>query len=202
MQRFTIALLTSLLTFIVGTTCSTISRTYLFPTWKGVEKLCGNSRIENPLCNYSSDLHEVPTVDLITLLKNPEQYDRKIVRVRGRFFSYVDDPFKSFLAEPTYTVKEEEGIGAGYWDWNISKKLCEFIDLNAPESNQADVVLIIQFIDCRKCSNSPFKQVMTILHVEQMSAIPFEHSTPFEIPPLPKRQHASGHCFWSDGNQY
>jgi hypothetical protein len=180
-------------------------------TWQDEESSCGKPRrvftnseptiIDNPLCNYSPDLREVPTISFSELEQNKNFYDDKIVRVQGRFFSEPEDPFQSRLYIFSNGSIVGQHVGAGYWNFNISEKLCKFIDLNAPDTNAADVTLIIKFIDASDNPSavefnhgSPF--LMTILDVEEMhTVLPVSMTKPNK-----KRQHKTGHC-WNDNNR-
>lgn len=170
-------------------------------TWQDEESKCGKPKkslfsdelvvIDNPLCSYSADLHEIPTVNYAQLADNPKFYDQKIIRVQGRFYSELEDAFKSRL-KMKLNGHMIPHIRAGYWSLNESVKLCKFIDLNAPDSNRADVTLIIQFLDASDNQsaidhndNSPF--LMIILHVEEMKPV---SSNGNKQP----RKHKNGYC--------
>jgi hypothetical protein len=180
-------------------------RNEVFITWQDEESKCGKPRkslfsdelivIDNPLCNYSADLHEIPTVSYAELTENPKYYDQKIVRVKGRFYSELEDEFNSRLYMKLGNQFAQKHIGAGYWSFNDSAKLCKFIDTNASDTNSADVTLIIQFLDAsdnpsaiEHNDNSPF--LMTILHVEEIKVIlPVNNKSSKE-----PRKHKNGYC--------
>jgi hypothetical protein len=67
--------------------------TGLYVRWQDRHHPCGEPKeisdgdyvvIDNPLCEYSADLIEIPTVSHQRLAQNPGAYDGKIVRVKGR----------------------------------------------------------------------------------------------------------------------
>lgn len=202
-----------------GYTAAFVNAYILFPSlqstvrvrWEDERHRCGVPRkilantdevvIDNPLCKYSSDLAEIPIVTHRELARNPAAYDGEIVRVKGRFDSNLEDPFRSRLNPMPEDGAEPMHIGAGYWSFDVSEILCNFIDRNAAETNSADVTLIIQFIDASDNpsavafnDNSPL--LMTILDVEEMKP----------VLPTPKpqrtvhRHHRNGHC-WNSSNR-
>jgi hypothetical protein len=195
MKKLSRRIAVGLLAFVVGFAITVIARKYFFYlTWQGDIELCNNTEIKNPLCNYSTDLSEIPTVRLSDLVNNPSWYNGKIVRVHSRFYAELEDPFKSYLYEADGSIGKEQLGTIVPWSDDVYRKLCNFIDLNAPESNKADVVVIIRFDDVtdnphRKETDERFD--VAILHTEQMSVIsPDEKSNP-------PRKHKEGHCWVS-----
>jgi len=213
MKRISFGIGAMLLSVIVGIFLTKIARAYfLFSelqneirvTWQDDESSCGKAKIriigdepsiiDNPLCRFSADLSEIPFVNDSELSKNPKFYHMKIIRVQGRFVSELEDEFKSRFYMKREGGFEEQSIGAGYWSHDVSAKLCEFIDVIAPDSNSADVTLIIQFGVIDDPTNKDFNNgspfYMTILHVEKMTAVQSLNATQSKQP----RLHKSGDC--------
>ncbi len=133
--------------FLIGTfSTQYFIKPYFFPTWQGDNDSSCDQEIRNPLCNYSVYLREIPNVSLLELSKNPQKYNDKIIRVQGRYYSELEDYFDSRL----YSISNNE-IGhqtldsIGVWNDKVNQTLCHFIDINASETSQADVTLIVEF---------------------------------------------------------
>ena len=90
-------LLVALLTLADGVASNVIWKGRHVSSWQYADTLCGISDIENPLCLYSSSLHEIPTVEFCSVVHSPEPYDRKIIRIRGTFFGEVGNFFDAYL---------------------------------------------------------------------------------------------------------
>ncbi|MCY7348721.1 MAG: hypothetical protein LH614_21225 [Pyrinomonadaceae bacterium] len=172
-------------------------------TWQDEEYSCGKPSkisfshsdesiiIDNPLCNYSADLHEVPTVSYSELARNPKNYDQKIVRVKGRYqmdFIHSDSWNRNFADSARLYMKSDSPSGErpleynSPWDFDITKKLRNFIELNSPETNSAEVSLIIEFLDVsdnpsvlENTNNNPLQ--MLILHIEEMKPFVVSNKT-------------------------
>ena len=167
-----------LFTVFIGIfTTQSFIKPYLFPTWQGDNDSYCDRDIKNPLCSYSVDLHEIPTVSLPELAKNPQVYDGKVIRVQGRYYSELEDYFESRL----YSLENNE-IGQhvldinGVWNNKVNETLCHFIDINASETNMADVTLVVEFYnasnspkDLKRNNNNPLQ--ITILRVEEMKPV-------------------------------
>lgn len=151
-------------------------------TWQDDEKSCGKPEkslfsdewviIDNPLCSFSLDLHEVPTLELSDFFNNPKLNDGKIIRVKGNYVYNSEDAFKSeFYMQDK--ILGEKHFGMGYWDFKIYNRIGSFFESRKIESKNVDVILIIQLIDVtdnpaafEHNGNTPFN--ITILHIEQM----------------------------------
>ncbi|MDQ4119998.1 MAG: hypothetical protein M3209_00840 [Acidobacteriota bacterium] len=177
MKKVGLWIIAALFAFCIGIFVTKMAVAYIFyPTWRSDIDPCPYfSNIKNPLCSYSPDSNEVPTVTLSELVQNPALYDRKIIRVNGRFLSDKEDPHDSYFYMPDESGVEKP-LGVSYWSWKVSEKLCKFIDVQAPDSNSADVTLVVQFLDVtnypavREANDgSPF--VVMVLHVERMNAV-------------------------------
>ena len=161
-------------------------------TWQDSESSCGKPKkssfsdefviIDNPLCSYSSDLHEIPTVTYSDLAQNPKSYDQKIIRVKGRYKMDFDNPDSwnlNVVNSARLYMKSDSPSGESPleynspWNFEIIKKLSTFIELNSPKTNSAEVSLIIEFLDVSDnpsvlelTNNNPLQ--MLVLHVEEM----------------------------------
>lgn len=144
MRRVVLWVLIALLTFFTGVASNMIWDVQHVSSWQHADILCGNSSIENPLCVYSSSLHEIPTVEFCSLVHNPKSYDRKIIRIRGTLFGEVD-MFKAYLQ--TECDGYDQRIGANYWDGNTISILSNYLDVFAPDSGSAHVIVVGEFID-------------------------------------------------------
>jgi len=189
-----------LFTFCVGTSISEGIKLYLSylnvqneitvvpkfmigKTWQDDEQSCGKPQksffsdelviIDNPLCSYSADLHEIPTVTYSELSQNPKLYDRKIIRVKGRYFIENDDPQ---LWNSRLFLMSDDGINSipiefnSTWNFDITTKLYNFIRSNAPNTNTVEVSLIIEFLNVSYNTDAMKTFRMIILHVEEMNA--------------------------------
>lgn len=159
--------------------------------WQDEEHPCGKPRksmfsegdeyiIDHPLCNYSADLHEVPTVSYSELAQNPKFYDQKIVRVKGRFqkdFYSNATPDNSKLYMKADSPSGEQPLEFNS-SWSGSRKLSNFIELNSPETNSAEVSLIIKFLDC---SDNPAVLEINNNNLLQMIILEIEEMKPFIV---------------------
>lgn len=204
MKRISFRIIVLLLAFSIGIFITKVATDYLFylnlqkevrVTWQDEESSCGKPSkisfshsdesiiIDNPLCNYSADLHEIPTVSYSELAGNPKFYDQKIVRVKGRYRMEFKDPNDSsafpFPDNSRFYMKSDSPSGErpleynSPWNFDTIKRLRDFIELNAPETNSAEVSLIIEFLDASDnpsvleiSNNNPLQ--MLVLHVEEM----------------------------------
>lgn len=195
MKKTGIGIFISICIFYIGTFATQfLIKPYFFPTWQG-DKDSSCEEMSNPLCSYSVDLHEIPTVTISELSQNPQKYNDKIIRVQGRYYSELNDYFDSRL----YSIENKESIQQvldvrNIWNNKINETLCHFIDFNSPETNEADVTLIVEFYDAKddvpnlkRNYNNPFQ--FTILRVEEMNPV-LNNENP---KPLKPRIHQAGH---------
>lgn len=154
----------------------------VFVKWQDVDGRCGKpakflfgdeSRIiDNPLCQYSYELSEIPNLELSHFYNHPKSNDGRIIRVKGRFVYNPENAFKSEFYMRDKNLGEKH-FGIGYWNDEIYGKIGAFVDSRNVKVNSVDVVSIIQLIDVTDAptalehnGNAPFN--ITILHVEQM----------------------------------
>jgi len=204
MKRTVLAIITILFAFGIGVYLTrNISTYFIYPnlkgneylyngtTWQDEESSCGKPSksirfnveaapiIDNPLCRYSANLHEIPTVDYDELARFPAFYNEKIIRVKGRFNIELNDPYlgKSRLFMMSHNSSQEQPIEFNSpWDWNITTKLRNFIETNAMQTKSANVSLIITFLDASDnpavleiSNNNPLQ--MCVLHIEEMKVV-------------------------------
>ncbi len=198
MKKNLFGIIIILLTVFIGIfTTQSFIKPYFFPTWQGDKDSSCDKDFNNPLCSYSIDLHEIPTVSLSELAKYPQFYNGKVIRVQGRYYSELEDYFDSRL----YSISDNK-IGeqvlesGGIWSNSINETLCSFIDKNAPETNEADVTIIIEFYyitddkhgGLKRNHNNPLQ--FTILRVEEMKPVLRDNSKK----PLKPRMHQTNQC--------
>jgi hypothetical protein len=143
---------------------------------------CGKSRVgflreygtivDNPLCDYSNDLHEIPTIEYDEIAANPYRFDNRIIRVKGRFEigNNATGLKNSKLFMESNSSGEEYPIHFNSpWDKLIVSKIRESID-SSLYSNSAEVTLIIELLEVSNntaameiSGGNPFH--MLVLHV-------------------------------------
>lgn len=181
MRRLTFFSAIFLLTLAIGLTLSVLWPADPVP-WPLLDTLCGVSDIQNPLCKYSPDLREIPTVDFCDLVRNPQVYDGKTIRIRGNFVPEDVDSYNAnaYLENPE-CGSDNEQIGVAYWDGHTIQKLMDYL-VFAPGSHRADVVVVGEF-EVAKHRNEALdneRLFFLILRTEKMSLVaPVPPNNPF-----------------------
>jgi hypothetical protein len=176
MRKIVIGIIVLISIFLIGVfSTQFFIKPYFFPKWQGDNDSSCDKKIRNPLCSYSVDLHEIQTVEFSDLVQNPRFYNEKIIRLKGRYYNELNSS-NSYLSDINNSNGQQIINVASYWNNKVNQTLCHFIDVNAPETNQSEVSLIVQFYDV---SNRPsYKEIynnnalqITILRVEEMKPV-------------------------------
>lgn len=150
--------------------------------WQDEDNSCGRPRkslfndewiiIDNPLCDFSADLQEIPSFGLSDFFYDPKLHDGRIIRVNGRYIYDSGDAFKCKFNMHDETLGEKH-LGIGYWNSEIYTKIGAFVLSRKTNDNTVDVELIIQLIDVtdnpaamEHNGHTPFN--ITILQVQKI----------------------------------
>lgn len=176
MKKIIVGVTVLIFIFLIGTfSTQYFIKPYFFPKWQGDNDSSCDQKIRNPLCEFSVDLHEIPTVSFSELIQNSKFYNEKIIRVHGIYYNELDS-FNSYLSDSSDSKNQQVINVASSWNNKVNQTLCHFIDVNAPETNQLEVALIVQFYDVsdrpsyREIYNNNALQI-TILRVEEMKPV-------------------------------
>jgi hypothetical protein len=183
MRRTALLLLIAVFTFVIGVASNMTWKARHVSSWQYADTLCGISVIENPLCVYSSSLHEIPAVEFCSLVHNPQAYDRRIIRIRGTFFAEVGNSYNVYLQSSACDGYHER-IGANYWNGDTISNLSNYLDAFAPTSRSAHVTVVGEFIDRTGHGFETMggdRFLFIILHTEKISLA-------FPVPPNKRLQ--------------
>jgi hypothetical protein len=172
MRRIALSFLIIFPFFLIGVASHVIWRSLNVPSWQYADTLCGVSDIENPLCEYSPSLHEIPNVEFCSLLRNPEIYNGKIIRIQGTFFYETGNLFNAYL-ENRACNSYETRITANYWTDDTISNISNYLDAFAPTSGRARVTVVGEFLDGRRYRGTDATRLLfIILRTEKISIAP------------------------------